>query len=324
MPIKSPLDYLPGILPTQDIRTTESHTFTVIEHDGGTTSTEYVYDLDKSPIDRVDEVVGSFNGRDYTFAKGTDYAVIDDNGDGRPDSIDFSIGGVDPDPNTTFEVTYVAQSILNRYVSAHHETVEPLNGDIEDTIQSHQVENATGDHLDKIGALFGEIGKRRGRSDEEYRALLKSIAQSFSGRGTKPGMKFAIAAGIGADPSEITIQEDFDQVGYTIRIDTDAAFRGSVVNDMAEIADPSGVELLEPPAIILDGESVISTETDSQVTNPQIGLGGGTLSIDGSSTLGRSKTHAIASTITGTGSLIITDSSKTESGSTSPVTATNL
>lgn len=336
MSITSTLDYLPQVLPLTLTRTVEPHTFTIFEQDDGTTIAQYTYNLNKAPVKRVETVTGTVNGRDYTFEEGTDYAIIDDSGDGEPDSIDFSIGGADPDENTTFEVEYVAQSILNRYVSAYDTTVDPLNGDIQSAIESRQVEHADGraesdsgtnTDLDRIGALFGPLGKRRGRSDTEYRALLKSIVQSFSGRGTKPGMKFAIAAGIGTDTSNITIDEDFQQVGYEIRVENvDTQFLSSVVNDMAQLADPSGVELLSPPIIVLDGESTVISESGSTVVASQRGMGGGTLTLDGTSALGQEASTAVASSSTrsATASTTTTASGTPESAVGSPITATKF
>lgn len=102
--------------------------------------------------------------------------------------------------------------------------------------------------LDRIGAYFGQLGKRRGRSDNDYRAYLKSIVQSFSGRGTIDGIKFAVSSGFGGavDAEDIIIDEDFVKNEYDIEIndfgDT-SDINVETVNEMAELADPSGVKL---------------------------------------------------------------------------------
>ena len=288
MSLPHPREFLPDALPLSTLRTAEAKTFSVVEHDDGSTSTKYVYKLDKAPVKSVDAVGGEVNGHLQMFTEGEDYVVIDDDGDGKLDSIDFSVGGDEPDANGDLYVEYVAESIMSRYVTAHYETVADLEPDIETAIESHQIEKASGDDLDRLGALFGELGKRRGRSDAEYRAFLKSIVQSFRGRGTKPGMKFAIAAGIGTDPENIVIEEDFQQVGYEIRVETDdTSFLSSAINDMAELADPSGVALLSPPIIVLNGETALfSVSQESTVVEETVGLGGGLMSMDGGSTLG--------------------------------------
>ena len=303
MPLQRLHTHFPDVLPLGTVRTTDTHTFTVIEHDDGSTTTEYVYQLDKAPIERVDDVTGIVQGQTQGFVEGDDFVVVDSNGDGELDAVDFSVGGRSPDANTQFEVTYVAESILSRYVDAHHKSATTLEPRLEELHNSHQIDNATKEDLDRIGALFGDLGKRRNRDDEEYRAFLKSIVQSFRGRGTKPGMRFAIAAGLGLDLTKskyrdddgnidlsdyIIIEEDFEQVGYEIRIETDdTTFLSSAVNDMAELADPSGVALLSPPIIVLDGETaLIATTQESTVVDETVGLGGDLLTLDGSSTLG--------------------------------------
>lgn len=283
------VDRLPTVVPRDIVREeNEDHEFTVLNYEDGTSSTKYVYILDKAPISRVERVEGIVDGFEFTFVEGTDYTVIDDDGDGELDSIDFSIGGTDPDDNSVFHVTYVAESVISRYTDAHDDDLATVIVDLEQVIESHQIDSATGRNLDRIGSLFGELGRRRDRGDEEYRALLKSIVQSFKGRGTIPGMKFAIAVGIGTDPDNIEIREDFEQAGYEIVIDesVETDFVSSVVNDMAELADPSGVDLLSAPIIVLEGEDVIVDETGTRVVEEKLGLGANVLTLDGESVLG--------------------------------------
>lgn len=276
----------PQVLPSGNIEVEESHEFVVLDYEDGSSSTKYKYLLNKAPVERVDKVTGTVDGSAKTFTEGTDYQVIDDNGDGNIDTIDFGIGGDDPDDNTEFEVTYVAESIFSRYVGAHDDEFDKTRTKLNDVISSRDIDQASGADLNRMGAIFGELGRRRGRDDPDYRAFLKSIVQSFKGRGTKPGMKFAIAAGIGTSTENITITEDFTEVGYEIQIDNvDTDFLSGAVNDMAQLADPSGVELLSPPVILLDGSTLVFTMVESSVTSSTTGLGGDTLTLDGNSTL---------------------------------------
>lgn len=269
---------LPGSVPRGTFRETETQQFQVLEYEDGTTSTKTLYQLSKAPFVSVESVTAVVNGIETTLEAGTDYAVIDDNGDGQLDSIDFSIGGSNPDDNTEFTVTYVTKPVITRYIGAYNDQSEQVVSSIEDAVASHQVNRASGSDLDQIGALFGRLGRRRGRSDQEYRAFLKTIVQSFSGRGTIPGLKFAIAAGVGFNSSDVTITEDFAEVGYEIRVDNvDTAFLSSVINDLADLADPSGVELLSPPVIVLDGDIIVLRTTETQITT-ETGLAGGELS----------------------------------------------
>lgn len=289
-----PFEYLPRILPEQDI--------VVDEEEHHYVENDEFYTPRKAPFYEVREITGTVNGSSFTFEQGIDFETTDTDGDGALDTIDWSVGGENPDPDTIFYVTYRCESVLTRYVAAHNEVADHYSHtEIQDVIDSHQVDNATGDQLDEIGALFGEIGRRRGRTDDEYRALLKSIVQSFSGRGTVPGMKFAIAAGIGTDPENIKIDEDFTKVGYEIRIENvDTTFLSSVVNSMAQLSDPSGVELLSDPIIVNDGDVILFVPTESTETDSDVGLGGNVLTLDGNSLLGSD--HSGGTTTSATGS----------------------
>jgi len=174
---------------------------------------------------------------------------------------------------------------IAKYVAAHQAEVNGYADNITEIIKSRHVDEAeTIADLEQIGALFGELGRRRGRDKEEYRAFLKSVVQSFQGRGTNPGMKFAIAAGINAEPENITINEDFQNLEYTIQIDdVDEGFVSSAINDMATLADPSGVELAEPPVIRLEDSTITISSSGFTVTQSATGLGGQKL---GNNTLG--------------------------------------
>lgn len=87
---------LPDVLVNQAV--TETYT------DG-----EQKYRIDSAMIDDgIVEVTGTSGGNSTTFVEGTDYEEWDSNGDGRPEGIDWSIGGSQPDDDTTFTVTYDA------------------------------------------------------------------------------------------------------------------------------------------------------------------------------------------------------------------------
>jgi hypothetical protein len=281
------IEQFPRQTPDSDIIVEdEAHEFVVLEYDDSTTSTQYTYVLDKAPVKDVRSVTGQYNGSTVEFTKGTDYQVIDDDADGDVDTIDWDVGGRQPDDNTEFEATYVCEPIISRYLESHDAEVDTTDAFINSAIVSHQVDKASGKNLNRIGALFGELGKRRGRSDPEYRTFLKSIVQSFSGRGTVPGLKFAIAAGVGTDPENVTISEDFTEVGYSIQIEgVDTSFLTGVISDLADLADPSGVELLAPPVVVLPAGEIEFETPGSQVVSSTEGLGSGTLTLDGDSQL---------------------------------------
>lgn len=66
-----------------------------------------VYNLLYEGMNSADvQVIASVNGTDVTLTEGTDYNVIDNDGDGLNDSIDFGIGGANPDNRSTVKIEY--------------------------------------------------------------------------------------------------------------------------------------------------------------------------------------------------------------------------
>lgn len=266
------IENLPSVLQNETVREVHEYRFT---------SEQNVYQLKEGPVTTVFTVTDENN----TYVEGDDYQLLTNN-NGQITDIDWGIGGNSPNPDTIFYVDQQYQSILYRYLDAHDMQIEELEADIDRIIDSHSVETATERDLERVGALFGELGRRSGRSDEEYRTLLKSIVNSFSGRGSRGGLKFAIAAAIGTTPDNVNIVEDFENLRYTIVIENvDSSFLSSAINDLAELADPSGVEL-EDAVITTEGNTLTITRSMSTVTSESVGLGGDTLTLDGNSTLG--------------------------------------
>lgn len=177
-------------------------------------------------------------------------------------------------------------SVISRYVEAGTEEFEVVDERVDDVITAHQVDQASGRELDRIGAMFGQLGRRGGRTDDEYRSYLRSIVRSFNGRGSRSGLKFAIASAVRGDPEDIEIEEDFQNLEYTIVIeDVDASFLSATINELAELADPSGVDLDEA-IIVTEGTEILIIGGDSTIIAQSVGLGGDILTLDGQSTLG--------------------------------------
>lgn len=177
-------------------------------------------------------------------------------------------------------------STFTKYVNTYDLEIQKFDADLDHIRQSRQIDNASKSDLDKIGSKFGELGRRGGRSDKEYRTYLKGIFQSFSGRGTKPGLKYAVASAVNTDTESVVVIEDFENNEYELRIeDTEVGFLSSVVNDVAELADPSGVSLASPPVIQLEGADVRITASESKVIESESGLGSDAVTLDGSWTL---------------------------------------
>lgn len=460
----------PDLLPMEEIRVgPEAHTYEVIEYDSTPNAVKTEYVPNKAPVLEVEDVSGIVDGEGYSFEQGTDYEVIDTDNDGRLETIDFDVGGESPDDNTEFEITYIARSIIVRYVESYADEFDRLADDIDEAIDSHYLDEATntgyidnfedeevveyefldggesnatvqsdtvladqwalelnspsantpvtiasnaglpryparGDtityyvqltdtddiahfdfmwaqndagnsryyrtsldasadefrvqknagsvkqgtlsigldtylgewmrvefeiepigtieaslydkdgtlvgsasitdteytnggirfaaenpnqssevyfdaadviqrnssDLDRIGAFFGELGKRRGRSDDEYATFLRSIVQSFSGRGTVDGIKFAVASALDLDPDQIVIEEDFVTNEYTVDIEVPFPPHELVtLTELADLADPSGVEF---GSITYDvaQEQVDATDSVSVTTGQQI------------------------------------------------------
>lgn len=235
-------DRFPTVIPFDEIRITETHTFRVVEDDSGNRVVDYVYILDKAPFENVENVTATVNDTTTELEKGVDYAVIDTNDSGNPDAIDFSVGGEQPDDNTDFDVTYVAESVISRYIGEYEGELNTVDIITEDVIDSHQVEEVDLSDLDQIGKLFGELGKRRNRSDKEYKNYLTSIVEAFNGRGSVSGIKFSVAGAVGVQPEDVEVVEEFERNAYRINITDDTVSPDeNVIRELAELADPSGI-----------------------------------------------------------------------------------
>lgn len=102
-------------------------------------------------------------------------------------------------------------STLYKYIESHEEVFDFLEDDVNKVILSRQVDEAIGKDLDRIGKLFGEIGKRRGRNDAEYRTYLKSVVNGFRARGTVPDIKFALDNALFEGETDVEIEEIYGE-----------------------------------------------------------------------------------------------------------------
>ena len=449
------------LLPMEVIRVgPETKTFEVIEYDDGGTSMKHQYVPNKAPFIEIENVVGQVDGESFSFTESVDYSTKDTDNDGRLETIDFSIGGENPDDNTEFEITYTAQSVIKRFVESYGDELHNLEQGLDTVINSHYVDFASetgfidnfedeetveytqqagvesevtvqrtrsvvgdwalelipdtvnspvriassvglqryprsGDtlqyytyltddgcvssfdfmwddsdgeryyrvvldgtddefriqkkdgstksdsiavvvdsyvdewleveveignlgtieatlsdsdgatvgsvsivdtaykqggirweaecstsgqsvfvdgaeitqrlsrDLDRIGALFGELGLRRGRSDTDYAQYLKSIVQSFSGRGRVDGIRFAVGSALNLFEDNVRIREDFQNTEYSVVIEEPwVRHKPLTVEQLAELADPSGVSLDKIRYELLTDTSV-STDTVS-------------------------------------------------------------
>lgn len=233
-----------------------------------------------------------------TYTDGVEFVLLQDNED-RTDAVVWQDGEDNPDtedsftvsyertsPNTVVEwdetgsnlpqvgsiffVTYIADSVLSRYIDAYDEKFTEIKEDIDGAVSNKFVDTADSESLDQLGRLFGPvIGKRRGRTDPEYRKYLKSVVQSFTSRGTKTGIKLAIAAATDVPIEEIEITEDFQRNTYNIVVLPNTPVTVSLIENVAEIADPSGVEQiltrfpLEPESVVVNDVALARDAVES-------------------------------------------------------------
>lgn len=158
------------------------------------------------------------------------------------------------------------ESIFRRYIDAHDEALDEFEDDIVAVVLSRQINEASGDELDELGKLFGELGRRRGRTDGEYRTYLKSIVDSFNGRGTVGGIRFAVSSGLDVDVSSVSVEEHFDDIEYTIQLTDWSSHNLETIVRLADLADAS-VSRLRRIDYTIDTDTV--AVSDSTLIQPK-------------------------------------------------------
>lgn len=176
------------------------------------------------------------------------------------------------------------QSRLRVIIEAIQSEITELTTDTSEVKDSLFVDTATGQSLDLIGDDFGLIGQRRGRDDAEYRQFLQGLVPVFAGRGTERDVEIAVAAGVTRDPDVVDLRQDFGNREYNVELLDSAwiAHRTGTTRDLAELADPVAVDLIEPvrllsteiPVIVDYGQTEIAAlETRSEEITPELTFG---------------------------------------------------
>lgn len=263
-----------GIVEVED----EKHYYETYQGDNNTILAEDEYTLDKAPIDRIIEVTGTVDDQSYTFSAEDDYYLSDDKTKlvWRDDAEDR------PDAGTRFAVTYRAESLISRFLDTVELELGLADEKIVDSIEpkfiGYKDDNrdepyATGEELDRIGKLFGDIGKRRGRKDSQYRIYLETVVESFTSRGTVQDIKDAISLATDVPNEDITVEEDFENNEYRVIVVPQTPVTGSLLEDVAQLADPSGVEFvstiftIEPEEIGIDDTITVRQQSEAIVSD---------------------------------------------------------
>lgn len=139
-------------------------------------------------------------------------------------------------------------SNLQQWLAELQAAADNLDASVDTARKSSQIRNASNEALDEIGKDFGPLGKRRGRGEEQYRSFLLSLVAAFDGRGTAPGIRTAVAAGILAHVDDVALIEDEDALEYEVVLENAAwaPHSSSTVRELADLADPSVVQQREP------------------------------------------------------------------------------
>lgn len=164
------------------------------------------------------------------------------------------------------------------WARGHQTLFDALDDDLEYVIESYQVGRAQGLDLDQIGKRYGILGKRRGRGDGAYRQYLQALVGAYTGRGTPRDQKIAVGGGVRADPDTVDIEQDYAALEYHVTLHEWASHATSVVDRLANVADPSVVRRVPPIGYVLGagragvhaGETV---ETTARIRAPPGGVG---------------------------------------------------
>lgn len=272
---RSILDRLPEYVPDGTIAVSEEHEFRT---DGdGNIQTQYT--LNKAPFERIESVEAVVDGFTTDLSVESDISIANTDSTPGPDSVVFTNSAVYPDIGTTFSVDYRVDPVITRYVSPFDTDISNVGSDIDEAIAGKYIDTAPGDSLDQIGAAYGDIGRRRRRSDAEYRSFLRSIVRAFNANGTVQDVKFAVAAALRGDPDDVTIEEDFEQNGFSVYVDAaDSEVVTTSLDDLIQLASPTGVELLQSPVIQTEQTTITVTGSDSTVVSRVDGVGSETIS----------------------------------------------
>ena len=273
---RSIIERVPNYIPKSTIIVDE--VYTVESDTGGNPQT--VYQVEKAPFNSISSVEAQVNGITTDLEIPTDVEPIGTDSTLGPgfDSIEFVNPDTVPDVGSEFTVEYRTEPVVLQYIETFDNDLDDLGDAIDTSIASKYIDEAPGDELDLIGSSFGEIGRRRRRSDTEYRGFLRSIVRAFNANGTIGDIKFAVASALRGSTDDVRVEEDFEQTGFRVYIDTgDSEVLTASLNDLIDLSSPTGVELLRPPVLQTEDTEIGIVGGGSVVTSREGGLGSSTL-----------------------------------------------
>jgi len=258
------LEYLPDYVPKSDIKIDATQEF---EYRSSSTP-KTVYKIEDGPVKRIDELVAIVSGSTRELIVGEEVELRDTTGDAQYDSVAFIDSDVLPDEDTEFEATYVAEPVISRYVSSFDDDIDILGDRIDDSIDSKYIDSATGRELDRIGAKYGDVGRRLGRNDDEYKSFLRSIVSAFDATGTKSGIRFVTSAVLQVDENLVEIEENFDANSFTIRVEhPEFSVQTDSLNSLIDLVSPTGVGIDSPPTLYTEQKIGVGGKIPSTVSS---------------------------------------------------------
>jgi hypothetical protein len=154
---------------------------------------------------------------------------------------------------------------LRVIIESIQDEFDTLQTDTEAVEDSLSIETATGQSLDLIADEFGAVGRRRGRSDTQFRQFLQGLEPAFGGRGTERDVEVAVAAGVVESPADVDLREDFSNQEYEIELLEFESHSSTTVRELAELADPVAVDRVDPVHLFVDPAQVVIATDDATV-----------------------------------------------------------
>lgn len=147
-----PLTYLPALAADSSVSDQQANTYTlgtdydIVDDDGdgeketfrwlsggSTPANKDMFTVDyEVNVGSIESVTGTLSGTSgHSFVEGTDFNEVDNNSDTYADSIDWSVGGDDPDADTEFSVDMSVQNDIDEdYDVTPREKISPIVGEI--------------------------------------------------------------------------------------------------------------------------------------------------------------------------------------------------